>query len=48
MHKYSQNQSAVGSSGQTITTNVSMTPCKIGRFVTKTMSYAVALHFVPN
>ena len=26
MHKYPQNQSSVGSSGQTITTNVSMTP----------------------
>ena len=27
MHKYPQNQSSVGSSGQTITTNVSMNPC---------------------
>ena len=27
MHKYPLNQSSVGSSGQTITTNVSMTPC---------------------
>ena len=27
MHKYPQNQSFVGSSGQTITTKVSMTPC---------------------
>ena len=27
MHKYPQNQSYVGSSGQTLTTNVSMTLC---------------------
>ena len=27
MHKYPQNQSSVGSSGQTITTNVSPKPC---------------------
>ena len=27
MHKYPQNQSSVGSSGQTLTTNVSMIPC---------------------
>ena len=27
MHKYPQNQSSVGSSGQTLTTNVFMTLC---------------------
>ena len=37
MHKYPQNQSTEGSTGQTITTNVSMTPCNwqiwaLGRF----------------
>ena len=47
MHKYPQNQSSVGSSGQTITTDVSMTPCN-WQIVTKTLSYAVALHFVRN
>ena len=29
MHKYPQNQSYMGSSGQTITTNVFMTPCNL-------------------
>ena len=47
MHKYPQNQSFVGSSGQTITTNASMTPCD-WQICRQTMSSAVALHFVPN
>ena len=29
MHKYTQNHSYVGSSGQTLTTNVSMTLCDL-------------------
>ena len=45
MHRYPQNQSYVGSSGQTLTTNVSMTLCNC-KFVTKPMSYVTT--FVPN
>ena len=40
---YPQNQSYVGSSGQTLTTNVSMT-----LFVTKPMYSVAALHLVPR
>ena len=43
MHKYPQNQSYVGSSGQALTTNVSMTYAT-GKFVTKPLSYVAALH----
>ena len=43
MHKYPQNQSYVGSSGQTLTTNVSMT-YGAGKLITKPMSYVAALH----
>ena len=46
MHKYPQNQSYVGSSGQTLTTNVYMTLCT--RKFVKPMSYVVALNLVPN
>ena len=43
MHKYPQNQGYVSSSGQTLTTNVSMTYVT-GKFVTKPMSYVATLH----
>ena len=42
MHKYPENQSYVGSSGQTLTTNVSVTGT--GTFVTKPISYVATLH----
>ena len=43
MHKDTKNQSYVGSSGQTLTTNASTR-----KFVTKPMSYVAALCLVPN
>ena len=43
MHKYPQNMSYVGSRGQTLTTNVSITYVT-SKFVTKPMSYVAALH----
>ena len=43
MHKYPQNMSYVGSSGQTLATNMSMTYVT-GKFVTKPLSYVAALH----
>ena len=47
MHKYAQKQSYVGSGGQTLTTNVSMTLCS-WQICHQTMSYVAALHLVPN
>ena len=45
MHKYPQNQGYVGSSGQTLTRNMSMTLGNDpGKFVTKPMSYVATLH----
>ena len=47
MQKHPKNQSYAGSSGQTLTANVSMT-LRDWQFVTKPMSYVAALHLVPN
>ena len=43
MHKYPKKQNSVGSSGQTITTNVSMTPCD-WQICHQTLTYVAALH----
>ena len=43
MHRYPQNQSYVGSSRQTLTTNVSMT-LRDWQLWDQTMSYVAALH----
>ena len=47
MHEYPQNQSYVGSRGQTLTTNVYMILCD-WQTCHQTMSYVAALHWVPK
>ena len=47
MHKRTQNQSYVGSSGQTLTTNVSMTPCN-WQICHQTHVLCGCTTFVPN
>ena len=47
MHKYPQNQSFVGSSGKTLTTNVSMTLCN-WQICHQTHVLCGRITFVPN
>ena len=46
MHKYPKNQSCVGSSGQTLTTNVSMTLCRLQ--ICHHQAYVYHTHLVLN